>query len=253
MPKKLTQEEAKSKNPKNGPYLIGKYTNTRIKTEFQCACGKIFLAKPNSIWSGAYISCGHCNDPKIGDKFGRLTIMKIIPSIRYGSWVECCCDCDKINKKWKGRISQLKNGNTKSCGCLQKIITKVTRYKQSIIRWKGTKDISKTYFSRLKQGAKHRKKEFNITIEYLQELLEKQEYKCALTGLSIRCTRNVNKHSDSYEEQTASIDRIDNTKGYIIDNIQWIHKDINNMKQALKEEIFIKYCNLVTKHKGEIL
>ena len=190
MPKKLTQEEATIKNPQNGPFLIGKYTNTRIKTEFQCSCGKIFLAKPNSIWNGSY-------------------------------------------------------------GCLQKIITKTTRYKQSIIRWKGTQDISKTYFSRLKQGAKHRKKEFDITIEYLQKLLEKQGYKCALTGLPIKCTRNVNKHSESYEEQTASLDRIDNTQGYIKDNLQWIHKDINNMKHMLSEHKFIKYCELVYKYKGD--
>ena len=131
--------------------------------------------------------------------------------------------------------------NTKSCGC-------------STYRWRtcntytGTKDISGNYFNRLIANAKCRNIEFNITKEYAQHLLEKQNYKCALTGLDICGSRNTKKKCSTYKEQTASLDRIDNTKGYIDGNLQWIHKHINWIKQDFTEEQLLEYCRLLIKH-----
>lgn len=42
--------------------------------------------------------------------------------------------------------------------------------------------------------------------------------------------------------QTASLDRKDSLKGYTIDNIQWLHKDVNQMKRNYSEEYFINTC-----------
>ena len=46
-------------------------------------------------------------------------------------------------------------------------------------------------------------------------------------------------------EQTASIDRIDSTKGYYIDNIQWVHKDVNRMKKDFEENYLFKICEAI--------
>ena len=43
------------------------------------------------------------------------------------------------------------------------------------------------------------------------------------------------RHNDS---KTASLDRIDSSKGYTEDNIQWVHKDVNQMKMDLPEQRF---------------
>jgi hypothetical protein len=48
---------------------------------------------------------------------------------------------------------------------------------------------------------------------------------------------------------TASLDRIDSSKGYFKGNVQWIHKDLNVMKMDLTEEKFIDYCKLVYENK----
>jgi hypothetical protein len=77
-----------------------------------------------------------------------------------------------------------------------------------------------------------------ITIQEAWELFEKQGRKCALTGLDI----NLNGR-----EGTASLDRIDSNQGYIHGNIQWVHKDINRMKNVYSQERFIQCCNLVAK------
>ena len=44
---------------------------------------------------------------------------------------------------------------------------------------------------------------------------------------------------------TASLDRIDSTKGYIDGNIQWVHKRINTMKMDMSQKDFIDFCKQV--------
>ena len=51
-------------------------------------------------------------------------------------------------------------------------------------------------------------------------------------------------------DQTASLDRIDNTKGYIIDNVQWVHKQVNFMKGTMKQTEFIEFCKLISSKCG---
>jgi hypothetical protein len=47
---------------------------------------------------------------------------------------------------------------------------------------------------------------------------------------------------------TASLDRIDSDKGYAEDNVQWVHKKINSMKQTMRDELFIEMCKRVAAH-----
>jgi hypothetical protein len=51
--------------------------------------------------------------------------------------------------------------------------------------------------------------------------------------------------------QTASLDRIDNNKGYTKDNIQWLHKNINLMKHCFDQKYFIELCNLISEKNKE--
>ena len=99
--------------------------------------------------------------------------------------------------------------------------------------------LPKTYFSSLQRGAsgtKGRKAlEFSITLEYLWELYQKQDGRCAYTNMPI-----------TFKAHTASVDRIDSSLGYVEGNIQWLHKDINMMKRHYSEEYFKKLCNLVS-------
>ena len=52
-----------------------------------------------------------------------------------------------------------------------------------------------------------------------------------------------------YKEQTASFDRIDNSKGYEVGNIQWVHKEINMMRGTLSVDRFIELCEFVVSNK----
>ena len=46
-------------------------------------------------------------------------------------------------------------------------------------------------------------------------------------------------------ESNASVDRIDSSKGYVIDNIQWVYRKINRMKNDVSDMDFVDLCTLV--------
>lgn len=53
----------------------------------------------------------------IGKRFGRLMVESLPPHKRGKRLGECKCDCGKMTTV---RLSDLRSGNTKSCGCLHK-------------------------------------------------------------------------------------------------------------------------------------
>ena len=47
---------------------------------------------------------------------------------------------------------------------------------------------------------------------------------------------------------TASLDRIDSSKGYVPGNIQCVHKDINALKTDFSEERFLELIHMIAAH-----
>ncbi len=143
------------------------------------------------------------------------------------------CKCNCGNEKIVIE-SQLKSGKTKSCGCLREL----TGNKHH--SFKGYKDISGEFWNQIKYNAKNRNIEFDITIEYVWSLFEKQNGKCKLSGINIYFSKNYK------EKGNISLDRIDNTKGYIKGNVQWLHKHVNMMKSTYNEQYFINLCQQIS-------
>lgn len=166
-----------------------------------------------------------------GQTFGNYTIIDENIIIENEAKVTCQCKCGNIRKV--SCYTLIKGTSTQCLVCGNSL------KKEKNPAWKGYGDVSGKVISKLKRDAEFRKITFNITIEDLDSKLKMQEYKCALTGLIL---------STDYKNVTASVDRIDSTKGYVIDNIQWVHKDINMMKKDYDELYFIKMCSLVDKH-----
>ena len=50
------------------------------------------------------------------------------------------------------------------------------------------------------------------------------------------------------KERTASLDRIDSKLGYILGNIQWVHKQINEMKMDLAEVDFLRWVKIIAEY-----
>lgn len=112
--------------------------------------------------------------------------------------------------------------------------------------WKGCGDINGVWLCSISQKTTRDKRllDCTITTQDLWNKLVSQNYQCALTNETLQISYNKRGKPIT----TASVDRIDSLKGYTVDNIQWLHKDINQMKFNLPQDEFIHWCKLITEH-----
>ena len=168
---------------------------------------------------------------QIGQKFGKLTVIgkegyRFSPSgIKNEAWrVKCKCG---------NEFSILKESlyNAKQC---RTCAMKHTILKNTVNNAIWSNIITHTRLKNLTLSKE-------ITKKYLYDLYIKQNKKCALSGRDIYLSASK---SDK-KENTASVDRIDSSKGYIPINVQWVHKRINIMKWAYSQDYFIELCEKV--------
>ena len=76
---------------------------------------------------------------------------------------------------------------------------------------------------------------WDITPEFVDSMYNEQDGQCVYSGLPIGW-------SSVGWDHTASIDRIDNDKGYTEDNVQLVHKDVNMMRGSLEDYTFKMLC-----------
>ena len=110
-------EQAESSRSLNG--------KNRIRWRCQCDCGNDTTVIGSNLISGSIKSCGcfrreHMSKKQfknlIGQKFGRLTVLEFVKIDSGHAVWKCLCNCgNKLNVL----SNNLRNGNTKSCGCLR--------------------------------------------------------------------------------------------------------------------------------------
>jgi hypothetical protein len=168
-------------------------------------------------------------DSLLGREFGFLTVESCAgkrPGLGGLFWnCKCLCGEDRIVS-----TSNLISGESKSCGCRKR-----RRGKQNP-RWSGYGDIGLEFFNSIKTSSRFRGRpiKFDLTIEQAWELFIKQDGRCAISGVAISIDPGLTT-------RTASLDRIDSRKDYVIDNVQWVHKDVNRMKSNFPQEVFLKW------------
>lgn len=86
----------------------------------------------------------------------------------------------------------------------------------------------------------------DLDMEYLWYLWNSQNGKCALTG-----TQMTYKFYEGRVNANLSIDRIDSSKGYIKENIQFVTMVANQMKNDLTIEELVELCNKIIKQQDK--
>jgi hypothetical protein len=71
---------------------------------------------------------------------------------------------------------------------------------------------------------------FDLTKEWLREQLDKQEWKCALTGIPFRALKVAGEKRSGYRWDSVSLDRVDPRLGYVQSNVRFILNVINLFK-----------------------
>jgi hypothetical protein len=141
-----------------------------------------------------------------------------------------CLECN-ITKKYVP-VLQLINKISKRCS-----LCGYSNKGEKNPSWKGFGKIPRSKITRIQHGAKVRNINYNLNIEYLSKLFDEQDSKCFYTNLPL-----------SFNDNTASLERIDSNKGYEKDNVVWVHKNLNIMKRDLSIEEFLNICKLVVEN-----
>lgn len=99
--------------------------------------------------------------------------------------------------------------------------------------------------SRLNKIERGKRAELDFTVDFVWELFQRQNGKCALTGFDLAMGENAAKN-------TVSIDRINSQEGYLKNNTQLVHKDVNRIKNYYGEKYFYQICKAVTNYRGDL-
>ncbi len=176
----------------------------------------------------------------IGIKFGRLEVIKDSGIRQYRSVIwTCICDCGKFHNV---NSQSLIKGWTRSCGCLQKEIQS-NRLK---------KDYGEASFNRLyrsyKRGALYREMNFQLSKEELKSLTSGNCFYCGESPSQIEISDK--KYLNGVYIYNG-IDRLDNSKGYIMDNCVPCCWKCNRAKNNLSVEEFISWIKKSYKYLKE--
>lgn len=176
-----------------------------------------------------------------GRKFGALELVEKVTrsdSRLDRPYWRCVCDCGNEVTRRQDYLLKAKN---LSCGCLH---PRNHVYGDKDPRWKGCGRISGEYFCMIRKGAEKRKIAFSVTKEDLWAKFQEQDERCALSNLPLSFTPTYKSRKI---DQTASLDRIDSHGDYTPSNIQWLHKDVQRMKNSLDQKRFLELCNLISR------
>jgi len=167
----------------------------------------------------------------VGQKFGRLTVLKDIGNhpTRGESYWKCRCDCGKIvnaTGNW------LTSGNTKSCGC----------YHRDHCRQLFSIPLDELKVSKVladyRKCARNRNQEFKLNRNEVKKLIESNCYYC---GSEPKNTLIQHGRKIKYQ----GIDRLDNSLGYIPTNVVPCCIVCNKMKKVLNYNEFIDHIERI--------
>lgn len=231
---------------KNWWTVIGK-SSRRYHWIVQCKCGFVKEMSTSSFNSGRSGRCINCKKslPRIdrtGEKVGSLTVIGYagkFSGARGGKpehhW-KCLCECgNTCNVRTDHIKPKFKN---KTCGC--------GRSGNNNWGWKGVGELSGQKWNHICKSARDRNIPMELTQEEAWELFLKQDRKCAITGWEL--TMYEKSRCVGKGKVDASLDRIDSSLSYKLDNVQWVHKNINQAKNDLGMEEFLLMCRAVVNY-----
>jgi hypothetical protein len=250
-------------------YQVQQLSKTNRCTRWLCECQcktedkNTLEVDSKRLRSGHTKSCG-CLRIEIGKskfkdltegdgKFGSWKVIKFAGRKGKGqiAYWTCQCDCGFITDIVG---TSLTNGSSTRCRTCSNIknnqnpekIEKVRAIKLANSQRNPFYVMLKQAESKLKRGS--RVLEFNVSVDYITKLFYEQKGQCALSGREISLAKEHFWHKNG--GTTASLDRINSSKGYIEGNLQWVHKDFQFMKSDLGQQEFLDMCVEVAKHQG---
>tara|TARA_Y100000310_G_scaffold335106_1_gene416345 strand:- start:1281 stop:1895 length:615 start_codon:yes stop_codon:yes gene_type:complete len=180
-----------------------------------------------------------------GQRFGRLVAKEYIGKNkhRFALW-SCACDCGEMMVTTG---YSLRKGGTRSCGCLKSEIDSVKA--QQMIKTNTGKRFTepgetafKNVYSQYKARARRKNMAFDIDRDTFKKLVAESCYVCGCSPSNLM-KNGIFNGSYSYN----SLDRLDNSKGYILGNVAPCCKVCNEFKSDLDLEDFVSFLKIAYK------
>lgn len=166
-----------------------------------------------------------------------------------------CINCNKdFEKSLKEHKRQIKNGNDRffcslSCVCFKRNEENPPKGNLENLKPKSKDQYTpfRYYVNRGNYRGKRKKKlGCDLTVEFLKELWEKQNEICPFTGCKLILPKDTAHGWDKKDPYNASLDRIDNSIGYMKGNVRFISVMANLARQTFTDEQLINFCKYVT-------
>ena len=226
--------------------VIGRVENRGTNAAWlcQCDCGTEREVMGTTLRSGHTQSCGCWQRERAslvrfvdltGKQYGYLTVVRRIGSLRGQSLWLCQCRC---GKETTVPAAPLKNGNTRSCGCYRTIVNTMARVLPD-----NDRATFNALFRRMKNNAQHRKYNWRLSYDQAYTLTQQS---CRYCGTDPKQLFNHPIYNKLCLYN--GIDRVDNTKGYIIDNVVPCCKICNFAKNSLSVEQFRDWICAIYNH-----
>lgn len=195
-----------------------------LKWSAVCACGKrsVFTQKSVCLKMLNRGSCRYCKrDYRVVS--GDVGIYKN----QNGKWCSTCSGCgaeQAYTRKDHAKQSHLADWQCKKC------VATAKRFSENM----PVGDVCRLY-NKFRKSANKRQIGWEISIKDFEACFTGE---CSLTGWKIDM---------AYANCTASLDRIDSSKPYTKDNIQWVHSMVNMCKNKYDQHLFVEMCKAVAK------
>jgi len=171
-----------------------------------------------------------------GKRFGRLVVIEEYGRNKHRSilW-RLICDCGKITIV---ASNSLRSGHTCSCGCLNEENLKKGITKKDF----GVASFNAVY-GEYKRSAKKRGYSFDLNEVQFKELIFAKCFYCDSEP------HNITNISTRYGTIIYNgIDRVDNERGYIIDNVVTCCGTCNMMKRTYTKQEFVDHIEKIYNH-----
>lgn len=171
-----------------------------------------------------------------GQVFGEWKVLKLSEYRKENNFWFCECSCGKVHEV---SSASLLHGHSSKCkSCARRGNGKRNR-KPDIISV-----VSKLY-SCYKHGAKIRNYCFNLTKEEFENLIFKDCYYCGVRPNNVFVSYNRKNDGEHSPYMYNGIDRVDNTRGYELDNCVPCCAICNSAKSTLTRDQFLSWVKSI--------
>tara|TARA_R110000765_G_scaffold376076_2_gene466781 strand:+ start:1523 stop:2149 length:627 start_codon:yes stop_codon:yes gene_type:complete len=167
-------------------------------------------------------------------QYGRLTVVKELKKINYKKIFLCKCSC---GNETETRFDHLRDGSTKSCGCLKRELATKRMTKHGEAK-SGAKSTLFNAWCAMK-GRCYNKNNQDYKTYGARGITVYEGWIDNFSDFSTYVNKELGERPNKY-----SLDRIDNNKGYEPNNLKW---------SSPTEQVRNRSCSRVLAFKGETL